>query len=55
MNGVQTHEYASVLLSTEPSQRSWVSLQIAPYWGGTGGQIGTAQYVYVDHLHASTR
>jgi hypothetical protein len=53
MNGVQTHEYDNVEFSTNASQRVWTELQIAPYWGGTGGAIETDQYLYIDHLYAS--
>jgi hypothetical protein len=54
MNGIKTHEYTDVQMAgTEmfTTQRHWVTMQFAPYWGGTGSSVSSLQYLYMDHLY----
>jgi polysaccharide lyase-like protein len=55
MNGVQVSQYTNQRFSNSSHQTYWNKMQVAPYWGGMGGRIGSPQYMYLDHLHGSVR
>jgi hypothetical protein len=55
MNGTQVSEYDNIYLSPGSTQHHWTDYQIAPYWGGMGGILSAAQYLYIDHLYGAVR
>jgi uncharacterized protein YjdB len=52
-NGVLVTNFTNVDFVSSSTQEYWHKLEIAPYWGGLGGTVPSAQYLWVDHLYAS--
>jgi hypothetical protein len=53
--GVEVADYPNVRIVNGPTQETWVTMQIAPYWGGGGGTVSAPQELWVDHVYASAR
>jgi uncharacterized protein YjdB len=55
MNGVKVSDYTNIHVSPASSQAHLQDYQFAPYWGGTGGSLSAAQFLWIDQSYGAVR
>lgn len=54
MDGELVGDYHDVMWVGAGEHDSWIQLELMPIWGGRNDQLIVTQYLWVDHIYAST-
>jgi hypothetical protein len=54
MDGQLVGDYHNVMWVGAGESNHWIQLELMPIWGGRNDQLTATQYLWVDHIYAST-
>jgi trimeric autotransporter adhesin len=55
IDNVKVGQHSGISYVNETQGHNWVSVNLAPTWGGTGSTPGVEQYIFIDNVYISVR